>query len=77
MGGALEQEQRLALTVNGDAKSVPAPCTLQKLLDWLEVGRRRVAVAVNRDVIPRSAFPDRQLAEGDCVEILEAVGGGC
>jgi sulfur carrier protein len=37
---------------------------------------RRVAVAVNREVVPRSAFPARRLVPGDRVEILEAVGGG-
>jgi sulfur carrier protein len=35
-----------------------------------------VAVAVNRDVVPRSTFATHRLAEGDRVEILEAVGGG-
>jgi sulfur carrier protein len=35
-----------------------------------------VAVAVNRGVVPRSAFPAVALAAGDRVEILEAVGGG-
>ena len=77
VGEALEQEQRLALIVNGDAREVPAPCTLQNLLGLLELERKRVAIAVNRDVVPRSAFPERQLEEGDRVEILEAVGGGC
>ena len=77
MREALEQEQRLALTVNGDARKVPAPCTLQNLLGLLELERERVAIAVNRDVVPRSAFPERQLEEGDRIEILEAVGGGC
>jgi thiamine biosynthesis protein ThiS len=42
----------------------------------LGLERRRVAVAVNRDVIPRSAFDAQTLASGDQVEILEAVGGG-
>ena len=77
MREALEHEQRLALTVNGDARSVPSPCTLQNLLSLLELERNRVAIAVNRDVVPRSAFPERKLIEGDCVEMLEAVGGGC
>jgi sulfur carrier protein len=54
----------------------PAECTVGALLELLELGRRRVAVAVNRDVVPRSAFASRQLAAGDRVEILEAVGGG-
>ena len=38
--------------------------------------RDRSAVAVNRDVVPRSAFPAQMLLAGDRVEILEAVGGG-
>ncbi len=37
---------------------------------------RRIAVAVNRDVVPRSTFGERRLEAGDRVEILEAVGGG-
>ena len=38
--------------------------------------RRRIAVAVNRDVVPRSRLASHALAAGDRVEILEAVGGG-
>jgi sulfur carrier protein len=46
------------------------------LVELLGLTGRRIAVAVNRDVVPRSAFGSRQLATGDRVEILEAVGGG-
>jgi sulfur carrier protein len=42
----------------------------------LGMGGRRVAVAVNREVLLRSQLPGFELAEGDRVEILEAVGGG-
>jgi sulfur carrier protein len=31
---------------------------------------------VNRSVVPRSAYDTHPLADGDRVEILEAVGGG-
>jgi sulfur carrier protein len=37
---------------------------------------RRIAIAVNRDIVPRSTFSNHQLSTGDQVEILEAVGGG-
>ena len=37
---------------------------------------RRVAVAVNRDVVPRSLYGSVELSADDRVEILEAVGGG-
>jgi sulfur carrier protein len=68
--------QDLDLLVNGECRAVPAGCTVSGLIELLGLAGRRVAVAVNRDVIPRSAFGSRRLAAGDRVEILEAVGGG-
>jgi sulfur carrier protein len=38
--------------------------------------RRGVAVAVNSDVVPRSAWPITKLQDGDTVELLTAVQGG-
>ncbi len=64
------------LLVNGDARSVPLGCTVAELIDTLGLATRRVAIAVNRDVVPRSAFTTHQLAADDRVEILEATGGG-
>lgn len=37
---------------------------------------RGVAVAVNREVIPRPAWPATHLREGDRIEIITAVQGG-
>jgi sulfur carrier protein len=62
--------------VNGEERSVPAPCSVEALLRHLSIDRRRIAVAINREVVPRSAFAATPLASGDRVEILEAVGGG-
>jgi sulfur carrier protein len=62
--------------VNGEPREVEAGCSVARLLELLGLDRRRVAVAVNRDVVPRSAFAERALVPGDRVEILEAVGGG-
>jgi sulfur carrier protein len=42
----------------------------------LGLAGRKIAVAVNRDVVPRTKHAARVLAAGDRVEILEAVGGG-
>ena len=66
----------LELTVNGERREVRSPCTVKTLLEQLALGGERVAVAINRDVVPRSTFPSRALENGDRVEILEAVGGG-
>jgi len=66
----------LELTVNGERREVRSPCTVKDLLEQLALGGERIAVAINRDVVPRSTFPSHELENGDRVEILEAVGGG-
>ncbi len=69
-------ESELLLQVNGEPRRVDPGCTVATLVERLGVGAGRVAVAVNREVVPRSAFTTRVLAAGDRVEVLEAVGGG-
>lgn len=68
--------RELEVVVNGDVKKLAASCSVAELLDALDMGGRRVAVAINRDIVLRSSYPDVQLASGDRIEILEAVGGG-
>ena len=64
------------LHVNGRLEEVPPETSVRDLLARLGFERARVAVAVNRSVVPRSSFDSHRLAAGDRVEILEAVGGG-
>lgn len=65
-----------SLLVNGVDFVVPLPCTVAALLARLEMGGKRVAVSINRNVVPRSRHPEAVVQAGDRVEILEAVGGG-
>ncbi|MBW2713457.1 MAG: sulfur carrier protein ThiS [Deltaproteobacteria bacterium] len=69
-------EPQFEIQLNGAPRSIPHTCTLGALIETLDLGEKRIAIAVNRDVIPRSQFNAHQLADGDRVEILEAVGGG-
>jgi len=62
--------------VNGEVRVAPEDCSIGALLAALALEDRRVAVAVNRDVVPRSSFASHRLRAGDRIEILEAVGGG-
>ena len=64
------------LIVNGDPRTIPSGCTVAELIDTLGLQTRQIAIAVNRDLVPRSAFATHRLAADDRVEILEAVGGG-
>ena len=66
----------LQLEVNGKLQRLEQPSSVAALLETLDLGSKRVAVAVNREVVVRSRYKEVQLADGDRVEILEAVGGG-
>ena len=66
----------LSLCVNGEVREVAGPATVASLLGELGLTGQRIAVAVNREVVPRSAHATYALRTDDRVEILEAVGGG-
>jgi sulfur carrier protein len=66
----------LSIRVNGEARTLRAGSSVADLVGLLGLGGRKLAVAVNRDVVPRAQHAFHRLHEGDRVEILEAVGGG-
>ena len=62
--------------VNGKSMQVAAPCTVQQLLEQLDIETRFVAVEVNLDIVPLQRHADHQLHEGDELEVVTLVGGG-
>jgi len=66
----------LALTVNGEARRVPAPATVADLLAGLGLDARTVVVELNRRIVRRPEVTDTRLADGDVVELVHFVGGG-
>jgi thiazole synthase len=66
----------LHLTINGQTRTETTPLTVAQLLDRLGHDRRRVAVEVNREVVPARDHEGRRLNDGDAVEIVTLVGGG-
>jgi sulfur carrier protein len=70
------QSAGLSIRVNGEPRTLGAGASVAELVEALGLSGRKLAVAVNRDVVPRAQYRARRLADGDRVEILEAVGGG-
>jgi thiazole synthase len=66
----------LELTVNGEPHTVPDASTVADLLDHLKLDRRRIAVEVNHELVPRTCHVTHRLTRGDRVEIVTLVGGG-
>ena len=57
------------------AKS-PMDCTLGGLLASAGYVDRKIAVEINREIVPKSQHAHRIAARGDRVEIVHAMGGG-
>ncbi len=66
----------LHIELNGQDYGVPAGHTLQELVGRLGVAGQAVAVAVNRQVVPRQLWPARELQANDKVDVVRAIGGG-
>ncbi len=66
----------LHLTINGEPRTLAGALTVAQLLEQLGHDRRRVAVEVNREVVPARRHAEHPLKEGDAVEIVTLVGGG-
>jgi thiamine biosynthesis protein ThiS len=69
----------MKLHINGeerDFSSVPTPFTLATLVELLGMKADRVAVELNRDIVPRDRWAESRLNEGDQLEVVHFVGGG-
>src|SRR5947207_8963737 len=64
------------ITLNGEARKIPERSTLANLLAQLGYDRGRIAVEVNREVVPLPRHGEHRLSGGDAVEIVTLVGGG-
>ena len=66
----------MKIVVNGKDIEVADGLSVDALLTQLGVKREYTAVAVNRDITPKSAYGATVLRSGDKVEIVRPMGGG-
>ncbi|TDR46534.1 sulfur carrier protein ThiS [Tahibacter aquaticus] len=66
----------MQILLNGNAHDLPERTTLQQLLQDHGYAGRRVAVEINREIVPRSQHASTELQPADQVEIVHAMGGG-
>jgi thiamine biosynthesis protein ThiS len=66
----------MRIVVNGRDMDVTEGLSIDGLLRELGVKREYTAVAVNRDIMPKSAYGATVLRSGDKVEIVRPMGGG-
>jgi sulfur carrier protein len=66
----------LQIELNGESRTVGLGQTVQELVAELALAGKACAVAINREVVPRQQWAERQLQAADRVDIVRAIGGG-
>lgn len=70
----------LTLVLNGQSRTLEALASgssLQQLVETLELKSDRVAVEHNGEIAPRTSWGAVGVADGDRIEVVHFVGGGC
>lgn len=66
----------MKIQLNGENREIPDNSTAADLVELLELGGKRIAMEINREIVPRSTYAEKLLQEGDVVEVVNAIGGG-
>jgi sulfur carrier protein len=66
----------ISVFINGSPQTYEHPISITDLVASLDLTGKRIAIECNSEIVPRSMFTQRLLAEGDKVEVVVAVGGG-
>lgn len=66
----------ISIELNGEARVISDSDNVQDLVDALSLTNQALAVAVNREVVPRAKWREHRFASGDKVDIVRAIGGG-
>lgn len=66
----------MKIVLNGHEEDVASHATLADLVASAGLAGRRIAIEVNREIVPRSDYAARRLVAGDRIEVVHAIGGG-
>ncbi|MHB1543080.1 MAG: sulfur carrier protein ThiS [Gammaproteobacteria bacterium] len=64
------------ILLNGESREIGDTLTVAELLVSLDLGSGRMALECNGEMVPRSEYGRRLIANGDVIDIIHAVGGG-
>ena len=66
----------MQVILNGEPVEFKNQSSVAELLEQLQIGRERVAVEVNLEIVPKADYDKHALSAGDKIEIVHFVGGG-
>jgi len=66
----------MRLTINGEDKIYDETLTVEMLLVKIGLDSKKVAIERNLEIVPKSAYTQINLTDGDRLEIVHFIGGG-
>lgn len=66
----------MEISLNGSPYQLQENTTVAILIAQLDLTNKRLAVEINKEIIPRSQFESYLLTANNQVEIVQAIGGG-
>jgi sulfur carrier protein len=69
-------KRRINITLNGEPYALGPGTSVAALVEVLKMRPARVAVEINREVVPTARYAATEIHAGDQVEIINFVGGG-
>ena len=70
------QLSHISITLNGESYSLDGDPHLSSLIERLDMKPSRIAVELNRQIVPKAKYAETELRDGDQLEIINLVGGG-
>ena len=67
---------KIKIFLNGESHEIPEKTSVKQLFTFLELSDKHCAVEINKEIIFKSIWNERELLKEDRVEIVRAIGGG-
>lgn len=67
----------MTLTINGEVREFSSVENLSDLITHMGMKADRVAIELNRELVSRNRWGATPVKDGDKLEIVHFVGGGC
>ena len=66
----------IQIILNGKPHNIKEKTNITSLLEILSLSKKKVAVEINEEVLPRDSYDKKILSANDRVEIVNFIGGG-
>jgi len=66
----------MKLTINGEMRQMEEGASVAALMLMLGINPTQIAVERNGGIVPKSAYGEVMLEDGDALEVVQFIGGG-